>query len=111
MHNRSAVHYGQIVHMIECVTSRQIPFSSSNPSLDELLEGSSKPRLVFLNKMDLADPAATKVGKYSRRKEKKGRHYFSRAFLTRLQRAVRQLHLNGMTAVAGKANAPQNLKQ
>lgn len=36
----------------------RIPFSSRNPDLQELAPG--KPRLLLLNKMDLADPGATK---------------------------------------------------
>lgn len=46
----------------------RIPYSSSNPMVDELLEG--KPRIVILNKADLADPAMTKEWEnYFRKKE------------------------------------------
>ena len=39
------------------LTDARIPESSRNPELDRLLAG--KPRLLLLNKSDLADPAAT----------------------------------------------------
>lgn len=41
---------------VELLDAR-IPLSSRNPMIDEILAG--KPRLVLLNKSDLADPAAT----------------------------------------------------
>lgn len=40
------------------ILDARIPFSSSNPILEELTE--RKPRLVLLNKADMADPVATK---------------------------------------------------
>lgn len=42
---------------IELLDAR-IPLSSRNPMIDEILQG--KPRLVLLNKSDLADPEATR---------------------------------------------------
>lgn len=42
--------------VIELVDAR-IPFSSRNPMIDEIISG--KPRLVLLNKADLADPKKT----------------------------------------------------
>jgi ribosome biogenesis GTPase A len=42
--------------VIELLDAR-IPLSSRNPMIDDILQG--KPRLVLLNKMDLADPAVT----------------------------------------------------
>lgn len=42
--------------VIELVDARA-PLSSRNPMIDEIVQG--KPRLVLLNKSDLADPAAT----------------------------------------------------
>lgn len=42
---------------IELVDAR-LPYSSRNPMLDKLVKG--KPRLILLNKEDLADPAITK---------------------------------------------------
>ncbi|WP_248926395.1 ribosome biogenesis GTPase YlqF [Paenibacillus hamazuiensis] len=42
--------------VIELLDAR-IPMSSRNPMIDEILQG--KPRLVVLNKSDLADPAVT----------------------------------------------------
>ncbi|XEC97085.1 ribosome biogenesis GTPase YlqF [Paenibacillus tarimensis] len=42
--------------VIELLDSR-IPMSSRNPMVDEILQG--KPRLIVLNKADLADPRAT----------------------------------------------------
>ena len=37
----------------------RIPLSSANPMVEELLSG--KPRIVILNKADLADPGMTKA--------------------------------------------------
>jgi ribosome biogenesis GTPase A len=44
--------------VIELLDAR-LPLSSSNPMMDEIVAG--KPRLVLLNKADLADPAKTKL--------------------------------------------------
>ena len=44
--------------VVELVDAR-IPYSSSNPELDELIK--KKPRIVLLNKCDIADPNATKL--------------------------------------------------
>lgn len=45
----------------------RIPLSSANPMVEELLSG--KPRIVILNKADLADPGMTKAwGSYYKRK-------------------------------------------
>lgn len=43
--------------VIELLDAR-LPMSSRNPMIDEILQG--KPRLIVLNKADLADPAVTK---------------------------------------------------
>ena len=46
--------------LVDCVTElldARIPFSSRNPELDELTQ--RKPRIVLLNKCDMADPAVT----------------------------------------------------
>lgn len=43
--------------VIELVDAR-LPLSSRNPMIDEILQG--KPRLIVLNKSDLADPSVTK---------------------------------------------------
>ena len=44
--------------VVELVDSR-IPYSSSNPELNNLIKG--KPRIVLLNKCDIADSNATKM--------------------------------------------------
>ena len=41
------------------VIDARIPFSSRNPDLDEMTGG--KPRLIILNRIDQADPAATRL--------------------------------------------------
>ena len=46
--------------VIELLDAR-IPASSANPMLKEILRG--KPRLIALNKADLADPAGTRAWK------------------------------------------------
>ena len=45
--------------VVELVDAR-IPYSSSNPELDSIIK--RKPRIVLLNKCDIADPNATKLG-------------------------------------------------
>ncbi len=47
----------QVDAVCEIVDAR-IPFSSRNPDIDSIC--GNKPRIVILNRMDLADPAATK---------------------------------------------------
>lgn len=44
--------------VVELVDAR-IPYSSSNPELDSIIK--RKPRIVLLNKCDIADPNATKL--------------------------------------------------
>lgn len=44
--------------VVELVDAR-IPYSSSNPELNQIIK--NKPRIVLLNKCDLADPNATKL--------------------------------------------------
>lgn len=44
--------------VVELVDAR-IPYSSSNPELDKIIK--DKPRIVLLNKCDVADPDATKI--------------------------------------------------
>ena len=41
------------------IVDARIPISSRNPDIDSIC--GNKPRLVILNRMDLADPAATKL--------------------------------------------------
>lgn len=48
----------QVDAVCEIVDAR-IPMSSRNPDIDSIC--GSKPRIIVLNRMDLADPAATKV--------------------------------------------------
>jgi len=46
--------------LVDCaieITDARLPQSSRNPDLDEILQ--TKPRIVLLNKSDMADPAAT----------------------------------------------------
>lgn len=43
--------------VIELIDAR-LPLSSRNPMIDEILQG--KPRLIIMNKADLADAAVTK---------------------------------------------------
>ena len=47
----------QVDAVCEIVDAR-IPVSSRNPDIDTIARG--KPRILVLNRMDLADPAATK---------------------------------------------------
>ena len=47
----------QVDAVCEIVDAR-IPMSSRNPDIDSICAG--KPRIIVLNRMDLADPAATK---------------------------------------------------
>ncbi len=45
------------VDMAAELVDARIPSASRNPDIDRILAGSSKPRIVILNKSDLADPA------------------------------------------------------
>ncbi len=58
--------------VIELVDAR-IPYSSKNPDIDTLAQ--NKPRILLLNKCDLADPAQTK--KWVSHYEEKGFHVLS----------------------------------
>ncbi|WP_413301326.1 ribosome biogenesis GTPase YlqF [Bacillus sp. 1P10SD] len=48
----------KLVDIIFELVDARIPYSSRNPMIDEIIQ--HKPRLVLLNKADMADPAATK---------------------------------------------------
>ncbi len=47
----------KIIDAVAEVVDARIPISSRNPDLDEITHG--KPRIILLNKCDMADPAAT----------------------------------------------------
>lgn len=49
----------RLVDLVYEMVDARIPASSRNPDIDALLEG--KPRILLLNKADLADPAATQA--------------------------------------------------
>ncbi len=49
----------KIVDIAVEILDARIPMSSRNPEIDKILRG--KPRVVVLNKSDMADPAATKL--------------------------------------------------
>ncbi len=49
----------KIVDVAVEILDARIPMSSRNPEIDKILRG--KPRVVVLNKSDMADPAATKL--------------------------------------------------
>ena len=48
----------KLVDIIFDLVDARIPYSSRNPMIDEIIQ--HKPRLVLLNKADMADPSATK---------------------------------------------------
>jgi ribosome biogenesis GTPase A len=48
----------KLIDMVIELLDARIPWSSRNPMIDQILRG--KPRLVLLNKADLADPEATR---------------------------------------------------
>lgn len=48
----------KLVDIIFELVDARIPYSSRNPMIDEIIQ--HKPRLVLLNKADMADPSATK---------------------------------------------------
>ena len=54
--------------VFELVDAR-LPLSSRNPMLDQIIQ--QKPRLVLLNKADLADPQQTKLSQHKKVKELK----------------------------------------
>lgn len=49
----------KLVDVVVEITDARIPFSSRNPSFDDIL--GKKPRLIILNKSDLADKTVTKL--------------------------------------------------
>ena len=49
----------KLVDVVYETADARIPFSSRNPELDKII--GDKPRIVILNKADLADPAKTPV--------------------------------------------------
>ena len=49
----------KLVDLVVEICDARIPFSSRNPEMENLTAG--KPRMIILNKSDLADPAATKA--------------------------------------------------
>lgn len=49
--------YLPLIDAVAEICDARIPLSSRNPDLDEILRG--KPRLIILNKADMADPEAT----------------------------------------------------
>ena len=83
--------------VVELVDAR-IPYSSSNPELDSIIK--RKPRIVLLNKCDIADPNATKLwieyyknnGKYAIPVERvRGLMLLSRLLIRRLQTLLRKI--------------------
>ena len=57
----------KLVDIVVEIIDARIPASSRNPDIDAICAG--KPRLIVLNRVDLADPAATKAwGAYFRGK-------------------------------------------
>ncbi|MGN0989606.1 MAG: ribosome biogenesis GTPase YlqF [Eubacteriales bacterium] len=48
------------VDMVAELVDARIPASSKNPDIDKLLAASNKPRIMILNKSDIADPAQNK---------------------------------------------------
>ncbi len=49
----------KLIDIVVEITDARIPFSSRNPSFDDILK--NKPRLIVLNKSDLADSKVTKL--------------------------------------------------
>jgi ribosome biogenesis GTPase A len=49
----------KLIDIVFELLDARVPLSSRNPMIDDILKG--KPRLVLLNKADLADPAATRA--------------------------------------------------
>ncbi len=97
----------QVDAVCEIVDAR-IPMSSRNPDIDAIC--GSKPRIVLLNRMDLADPAATKRWMaYFRSKgmaavatdckARKGIHDFQPAVRALLQDKIDRAAAKGMTKV------------
>ncbi|WP_017813650.1 ribosome biogenesis GTPase YlqF [Paenibacillus shenyangensis] len=49
----------KLIDMVIELVDARLPLSSRNPMIDEILQG--KPRMIILNKADLADPAITSL--------------------------------------------------
>ena len=103
----------QIKHMdAVCeILDARIPVSSRNPDVEELTAG--KPRLIVLNRVDQADPAATKVWK---------QHFLSRGFAVleanakegqgtaKFAAAIRELLKDKIAAYAEKGQAGRMIR-
>lgn len=94
--------------VVEIVDAR-IPMSSANPELDELV--SRKPRIVLLNKCDVADPGATNIwldyfksqGKYAIAVDCRTGKGLS-AFMPTVKKALaKTIEKNSARGMAGKA--------
>jgi len=103
----------QIKHMdAVCeILDARIPVSSRNPDVEELTEG--KPRLIVLNRVDQADPAATKLWRA---------HFLSRGFAVleanakegqgtaKFAAAIRELLKDKIAAYAEKGQAGRMIR-
>lgn len=96
----------RLVDAVLEVIDARIPYSSSNPELSELISG--KPRIVLLNKCDLADGATTKkwIEYYKKQgitaipvdcRSGKGLNAFQNAVKTVLAEKIRSNAEKGMT--------------
>ncbi|MCL1948877.1 MAG: ribosome biogenesis GTPase YlqF [Turicibacter sp.] len=79
----------KLVDIIFELLDARIPYSSSNPMMNEIIK--HKPKLVILNKADIADPEATK--KWVAYYEAKGQHVI----------AIDSLHLNSIKQITDKS--------
>lgn len=94
--------------VVEIVDAR-IPYSSSNPELGRMIK--DKPRIILLNKCDLADPSATKMWiNYYRSHNKfalavdcrsgKGLNLFSKTVSSALSEVIKRNEQKGMQGKA-----------
>ncbi|HOV78563.1 MAG TPA: ribosome biogenesis GTPase YlqF [Bacillota bacterium] len=86
----------KLVDVVIEVIDARIPFSSRNPDINEI--AGEKPRLVVLNKADLADPGLT--GEWER-------YFNSRKCLAVPVDSVSGRGINGVPALIGKLAAPK----
>jgi len=81
----------KLVDIVFELLDARIPFSSSNPMMNDIIK--HKPKLVILNKADIADPEVTK--KWMSYYEQKGQHVI----------AIDALHDSSMKLITEKSKA------
>ena len=90
----------KFVDFVTVLVDARLPLSSQNPMLTKII--GDKPRLLILNKADLADPALTKVWR---------QHFESQGILTLAINSKEQITVKVVTDAAKKLMADKIARQ